>query len=101
MIFWETTTKVVEWVILIRAKNWYDFNRKCLVEELKKLNHVVTEKRFLTKVIIMTLDIKQSAIAKELKISQGQVSKLIAGERTNPKFNKWIIKQLTEKYYEA
>ena len=65
------------------------------------MNHLVTEKRFLTKVIIMTLDVKQSTIAKELKLSQGQVSKLIAGEQYNPKFNKWIIKQLTDKFYET
>ena len=65
------------------------------------MNHVVIEKKFLTKVIIMTLDVKQSTIAKELKLSQGQVSKLIAGEQYNPQFDKWIIKQLTDKFYET
>ena len=49
----------------------------------------------------MTLDVKQSTIAKELKLSQGQVSKLIAGEQYNPQFDKWIIKQLTDKIYET
>lgn len=46
----------------------------------------------------MSLDIKQATIARELHLSQGQVSKLIAGEQNNPKFNDWIIQQLREFY---
>jgi len=46
----------------------------------------------------MSLDIKQTSIAKELHLSQGQVSKLIAGEKNSPEFNKWIIQRLKEVY---
>ena len=63
------------------------------------MNHMVDKKTILTKFIIMSLDIKQSSIANELKLSQGQISKIIAGEQNNPSFNKWIIKQLKENVY--
>ena len=63
------------------------------------MNHMVNKKTILTKFIIMSLDIKQSSIANELKLSQGQISKIIAGEQNNPNFNKWIIKQLKENVY--
>ncbi len=63
------------------------------------MNHMVDKKTILTKFIIMSLDIKQSSIANELKLSQGQISKIIAGEQNNPNFNKWIIKQLKENVY--
>lgn len=63
------------------------------------MNHMVDKKTILTKFIIMSLDIKQSSIANDLKLSQGQISKIIAGEQNNPNFNKWIIKQLKENVY--
>ncbi|MBR2526170.1 hypothetical protein IKE67_06850 [bacterium] len=63
------------------------------------MNHMVNKKTILTKFIIMSLDIKQSSIASDLKLSQGQISKIIAGEQNNPNFNKWIIKQLKENVY--
>ncbi len=63
------------------------------------MNHMVNKKTILTKFIIMSLDIKQSSIANDLKLSQGQISKIIAGEQNNPNFNKWIIKQLKENVY--
>ncbi len=46
----------------------------------------------------MSLDIKQTSIARDLHLSQGQVSKLIAGEQNNPRFDEWIIRQLREKF---
>lgn len=46
----------------------------------------------------MSLDIKQATIARDLHLSQGQVSKLIAGEQNNPQFNEWIIQRLREVY---
>lgn len=63
------------------------------------MNQMVKKKTILTKFIIMSLDIKQTSIAHDLNLSQGQVSKLIAGEQNNPNFNKWIIKQLKDKIY--
>ena len=62
------------------------------------MNHVVKQKTILTKYIIMSLDIKQTSIARDLHLSQGQVSKLIAGEQNNPQFNEWIIQRLREVY---
>lgn len=47
----------------------------------------------------MSLDIKQTTIAHDLQLSQGQISKLIAGEQNNPKFDDWIIRKLKEKIY--
>ena len=58
------------------------------------MNHMVSTKKILINVILMTLEIKQQSIARELKLSQGQVSKLIAGEQNNPKFNAWVINQV-------
>lgn len=58
------------------------------------MNHMVSTKKFLINLILMTLEIKQQTIARELKLSQGQVSKLIAGEQNNPDFNIWIINQV-------
>ncbi len=63
------------------------------------MNQVVKKKTILTKFIIMSLDIKQTSIAHDLNLSQGQVSKLIAGEQSNPDFDKWIIDQLKDKVY--
>ena len=63
------------------------------------MNHVVKQKTILTKYIIMSLDIKQTSIAKELHLSQGQVIRLIAGEQYNPDFDEWIMHQLKEKVY--
>ena len=63
------------------------------------MNQVVKKKTILTKFIIMSLDIKQTSIAHDLNLSQGQVSKLIAGEQSNPDFDKWIINQLKDKVY--
>ena len=63
------------------------------------MNQMVKKKTILTKFIIMSLDIKQTSIAHDLNLSQGQVSKLIAGEQNNQNFNKWIIKQLKDKIY--
>lgn len=60
---------------------------------------MVSQKTILTKYIIMSLDIKQTSIARDLHLSQGQVSKLIAGEQNNPRFDEWIIRQLKEKIY--
>ena len=56
-------------------------------------------KIFLTKFILMSLDIKQIVIANELNLSQGQVSKLIAGEQSNPEFDEWIISKLKNEVY--
>lgn len=63
------------------------------------MNQVVKKKTILTKFILMSLDIKQTSIAHDLNLSQGQVSKLIAGEQSNPDFDKWIIDQLKDKVY--
>lgn len=63
------------------------------------MNHVVKQKAILTKFIIMSLDIKQKSIANDLHLSQAQVSRLIAGEQSNPEFDRWIISQLKEKVY--
>lgn len=63
------------------------------------MNHVVMQKTILTKFIIMSLDIKQKSIANDLHLSQAQVSRLIAGEQSNPEFDRWIIRQLKEKVY--
>ena len=63
------------------------------------MNHVVKQKTILTKFIIMSLDIKQKSIANDLHLSQAQVSRLIAGEQSNPEFDRWIIRQIKEKVY--
>ena len=63
------------------------------------MNHMVNRKTILTKFIIMSLDIDQKSIANDLHISQAQVSRLIAGEQSNPNFDKWIIHQLEEFVY--
>ena len=47
----------------------------------------------------MSLDIKQKSIANDLHLSQAQVSRLIAGEQSNPEFDRWIIRQIKEKVY--
>lgn len=60
---------------------------------------MVSQKTILTKFILMSLDIKQTTIAHDLQLSQGQISKLIAGEQNNPKFDDWIIRKLKEKIY--
>ena len=46
----------------------------------------------------MTLGLKQTDIARELNLSQGQISKIIAGEQNNPYFDKWIMKKLQKEY---
>lgn len=63
------------------------------------MTRMVSQKTIMTKFILMSLDIKQIVIANELNLSQGQVSKLIAGEQSNPEFDEWIISKLKNEVY--
>lgn len=46
----------------------------------------------------MHLGLRQRDIAKELHLSQGQISKIIAGEQKNPYFDNWIMDKLRQEY---
>ncbi len=54
----------------------------------------VRPKVYWLKMTLDILEIKQSEIARELKLSPGQISKLINCEQNNSKFDEWIFRQI-------
>lgn len=65
---------------------------------IEKLNQLVSKKTILTQYILMVLGLRQTDIGKELHLSQGQISKIIAGEQKNPYFDKWLMEKLQKEY---
>ncbi len=65
---------------------------------IEKLNQLVSKKTILTQFILMVLGVKQTDIGRELHLSQGQISKIIAGEQRNPYFDKWLMEKLQREY---
>ena len=57
----------------------------------------VLPKAYWLRMTVDILEIKQSEIARELKLSTGQISKLMKCEQNNPKFDKWILEQLSKR----
>lgn len=57
----------------------------------------VVPKVYWLKMTIDILEIKQSEIARDLKLSTGQISKLMKCEQKNPDFDKWISEQIIKK----
>ncbi len=57
----------------------------------------VRPKVYWLKMTLDVLEIKQSEIARELKLSPGQISKLINCEQNNSKFDEWVSKQITKR----
>lgn len=57
----------------------------------------VVPKVYWLKMTIDILEIKQSEIARDLKLSTGQISKLMKCEQKNPKFDRWISEQIVNR----
>lgn len=57
----------------------------------------VIPKVYWLKMTVDILEIKQSEIARDLKLSTGQISKLMKCEQKNPAFDEWISRQIIEK----
>ena len=57
----------------------------------------VKPKAYWLRMTVDILEIKQSEIARDLKLSTGQISKLMTCEQKNPAFDEWIARQIIEK----
>lgn len=67
------------------------------IDEDCKMKDSVKPKAYWLRITIDILEVKQSEIARDLKLSTGQVSKLISCEQKNPSFDMWIARQIVEK----
>ena len=64
---------------------------------MAKMKDSVLPKAYWLRMTVDILEIKQSEIARELKLSTGQISKLMKCEQKNPKFDMWIFKQIEKR----
>jgi len=67
------------------------------IEEDYEMKDTVMPKVYWLKMTVDILEIKQSEIARALKLSPGQVSKLMKCEQNNSRFDRWISNQIVEK----